>query len=390
MRKDSFILKKGKEKSLLQRHPWIFSGAIEFSPENYVNGSIYKIYSYDDVLLGYGYANSETSISIRMLCFSNADPFDAIAHNIKNAIAFRKALFDENITNAYRLINSEGDLLPGLIVDYYNGHLVIQVQTLGMEKLKSFIIDTLLSELPKTKSIYEKSLSASRTEEGLTPFEDHLFGENTGDITVIENGIKFYVNYATGQKTGFFLDQREMRAFVGSVSTNKKVLNCFSYTGGFSIYALKNDAKLVDSVEISKTANDCAKNNLKLNNLDDQRFFTEDVFSFLQREDLNYDLIILDPPAFAKKRKDVQNASGAYKKLHSLVFQKAKPKTVLVTSSCSYYFDFELFKKTIFFAAYEAKRDIKIIGFHRLASDHPINIYHPQMDYLKSLVLYIE
>jgi len=391
--RDSFILKKGKEKSLLQKHPWIFSGAIESFPQNFENGSIYKVFSNDGNLLGHGYANSKTSIVIRMISFFDLDPYENLSLNIQKAIKFRKENFEDKITNAFRLINSEGDLIPGLIVDFYNNHLCIQIQTLGIEKLKPFLIEKLLSFLPDTKSIYEKSLSSSRGEEGLEPFEGYLFNKNSGgidEIIIKENTFNFLVDFQKGQKTGFFLDQREMRKYVGEIAFNKKVLNCFSYSGGFTVYALKNNAKFVDSVEISKTANQFAKRNLDLNNLPEQNFFSEDVFTFLEKNPLNYDLIILDPPAFAKKRKDIENASKAYEKLHALVFKKAKPNTILVTSSCSYYVDLELFKRSVFLAANQTKKDVKIIGFHIHAKDHPINIYHKEGSYLKSLVLLID
>ncbi len=387
---NAVILKSGKEKIFHQKHHWIFSGAIESFPDNFSEGQVFPIKNDKNELLGHGYFNSKTSLSGRIVSFGDISFEKAILQNIKNAISLRKALFNEEKTNAYRLINGEGDLLPGLIVDKYANYLVLQISTLGMEKLKTLIISYLSTLLPGM-AIYEKSLMSCRSEEGLSPFEETILGEIPEEVEFLENGIKFLVSFRKGQKTGFYLDQREMRSLIGSFSNNKKVLNCFCYTGGFSIYALKNKALLVDSLDISEGALDFAIKNTHLNGFDSGfNFFCEDAFKFLKERDLNYDIIILDPPSFAKKKKDVSNALKGYKEINKETLKKMPKKSFLLTCSCSYHVDEQLFQKVIFHAAQEAKRNVKIVSKHRLSFDHTINLFHPEGSYLKSLFLFVE
>ena len=384
------ILKKEKEKILHQRHHWVFSGAIQSFPTSFKNGDLVPVFSFAKELLGYGYFNENASLCGRMISFGSADPHETLLQNIKNAITLRKMLFSESETG-YRLINGEGDLLPGLIVDYYNGHLVIQISTLGMEKLKQTVISHLTALLP-IKGIYEKSLLPTRKEEGLEPYEANLFGTQTDLVQINERGSKFLVNYVKGQKTGFFLDQREMRSLIGEHAKNKRILNCFSYTGGFSITALHHGAKYVHSIDISKEATELTKANLLLNQFDPEinRCITEDVTQFLRSAtSLPYDIVILDPPAFAKKKHDVMNACKGYKEINRQAIQKMPTGSLLLTCSCSYHVDEDLFQKVVFGAASDANRSVKIISKHRLAADHPINLFHPEGNYLKSLLLYI-
>lgn len=384
------ILKSGKEKIFHQKHHWIFSGAIKSFPLNFSEGRIIPIYSEKNELLGHGYFNSKTSLSGRIVSFGDIEPEKAILQNIKNAIFLRKELFDDKKTNAYRLINGEGDLLPGLVVDKYSDYLVIQISTLGMEKIKPLIVSYLTSLIP-TKGIYEKSLLSCRKEEGLEPFEGTLFGDVPDEVEILENGIKFLISFKKGQKTGFYLDQREMRSLIGSFASRKKILNCFCYTGGFSIYALKNSAALVDSIDISSPALDLALKNTSINGLAPSNFICEDVFKFLKEKDsLNYDIVILDPPAFAKKKKDIIQACKGYKEINRETIKKMPKNSFLLTCSCSYHVDEILFQKVVFQAAEEAKRNVKIISRHRLALDHTINLFHPEGNYLKSLFLFIE
>jgi 23S rRNA (cytosine1962-C5)-methyltransferase len=314
----------------------------------------------------------------------------AIKSNIKKAINFRAGFFGRE-TNSYRLINSEGDFLPGLIVDKYNNILVIQIATLGMEKLKKEIIDILVKEL-KPKGIYEKSDSFSRREEGMAIFEGNIYGQIDEQIKILENNHKFIVDLKNGQKTGFYFDQREMRKLVGSLAKGKKVLNCFSYTGGFSVYAMKGGAIQVDSIDVSKKAIKILQENFKLNKLDTKKnnFYIGDVFEFLHNEKLNHNFIILDPPAFCKKRSEVMNACRGYKDINRLAIEKSLPGSLLLTCSCSYFVDEKLFQQIIFQGAKDAGRKVRIIQKHHLAIDHPINIFHPEGDYLKSLLLYVE
>lgn len=389
MDKNIVILHKNKEKPIKNHHHWIFSGAIKQLPE-FKDGTILPVYSSENEFLGRAYFNKRSSITGRMLSFDNTPVDEAIENCIHNAIEYRNKFFDEK-TTAYRLINGEGDYLPGLIVDKYNDVLVIQISTLGMEKLKTFITDILVREL-SPQSIYEKSVLLSRKEEGLSDFEGVLYGKLPKIIKILENGIYFLIDLAHSQKTGFFLDQRQTRKLVATISKDKKVLNCFSYTGAFSIYALRGGAKQVDSVDESEAAIELAKENFKLNGLDPNanNFYVADVFQFLRQNKLQYDFIILDPPAFAKKKTEVIQACRGYKDINRIAIQKILPKGFLLTSSCSFFVDEALFQKVLFQAAKEAKRNVRIIQKHHLAYDHPINIYHPETDYLKSFLLYVE
>jgi 23S rRNA (cytosine1962-C5)-methyltransferase len=387
---NNVILKKGKEKPIRNRHHWIFSGAIEKMPK-YADGDILGVESSDGELLGYAYFNSRTSISGRMLSFDETPAEKSVAENIKKAIACRKDFFDDKNTNAYRLINSEGDALPGLIADKYADTIIIQITTLGMEKLKSLVVETLKKEL-KPAAIYEKSNIPSRREEGMAEHEELLYGKLAEPLEIKEDGLKFLVNFTSAQKTGFFLDQREMRSLAGRLAKGKKVLNCFAYTGGFSVYAASGGAKQVDSVEISQRDLETAEKNFELNRLDTKKnkFICGNVFDFLRNEKLDYDFIILDPPAFAKRKNDIVNACRGYKEINMRAIEKIAPGGILLTSSCSYHVDEKLFGQVIFQAARDAGRRVHILGRHIMAPDHPINIYHPEGEYLKSLLLYIE
>ncbi len=384
------VLKKGKEKAIKNKHHWIFSGAVSLLPE-FTDGDILEVFSDQGELLGSGYFNRKAKILGRMLSFDDTPALDAIKRNLDRAINWRKSLFQNGETTAYRLINAEGDCLPGLIADLYDNVLVIQISTLGMELLKPFIVEYFKTHL-HIRSIYEKSNLPSRKEEGLKPEAGLLFGNEVDEVEILENGNKFIVSIQEGQKTGFFLDHREMRQKIKNLSFGKRVLNCFSYSGGFSIYAAAGKALQVDSVDISEKAVDMAKRNAKLNNFDESsmNFYVDDVFQFLRNQDLNYDLIILDPPAFAKKQKDQVQACRGYKDINRVTMQKMPANSILLTCSCSYHVDELLFQKVIFQAAAEAKRDVKIIGRHIMAPDHPVNIFHPESDYLKSLLLHIE
>lgn len=383
------VLKAGKEKAILNRHHWIFSGAIADTPKN-LEGDILPVYSYKGDLLGSAYFNSQAKIFGRMLSYGDKAPLEAFYENLDAAFELRARVFEKDLTNAYRLVNGEGDFLPGIIIDRYDEGLVLQISTLGMEKLKPDLIEYLKAKL-NPAFIYEKSTLPSRKEEGLHAFEQLLWGTIQDEITILENGIKFFVSPIHGQKTGFFLDHRDMREQVRTLSKNKRVLNCFAYTGGFSIYAANGEAVLVDSVDISETAMQLAQKNAQLNHITiPMHFYTEDVFQFLRQSSLDYDLVILDPPAFAKRQKDIIPACRGYKDINRVAIQKMPAQSLLLTSSCSYFVDEELFQKVVFQAAAEAKRKVRIIGRHRLAEDHPINIFHPEGDYLKSLLLYIE
>lgn len=383
------ILKKGREQSVFNRHLWIFSGAIDSYPENFQDGEICPVLSHDGNILGYGYFNRRCSISGRLVSFGPADPFKSIRENLAGAISLREKIHPE--VTALRLVNGESDLLPGLVVDRYGPGLVIQVSTLGMEKLKTMIVEELV-RLLKPDFIYEKSLLPSRREEGLNDCEGLLFGRLSEPVEIEENGLRFRVFLTQAQKTGFFLDQRNMRELVRQMANGLRVLDGFSYTGGFALAALKGGASQVDLVDYSKKALEAARENLLLNGFPEGAFnlFNEDMFSFLEtRNSLDHDLVILDPPAFAKKKADLKRAIKAYRRLNALTMARMKPGSLLLTFSCSYYVEASLFQKIIFQAALEAGRDARIIHRHRMAFDHPVNIFHPESDYLKGLLLYL-
>jgi 23S rRNA (cytosine1962-C5)-methyltransferase len=325
-----------------------------------------------------------------MIAFGNETLEDALKKRLSEAAVLRKKWFDPKKTNAYRLINAEGDGIPGLIVDSYDGIFVMQISNPGIEKIKPLIISSLQALEPK--AIYEKSTSSLRKREGLEEVREKICGIDAPLVDILENGLAFSVDLLKGQKTGFFLDQRDMRALVRELSSNRRILNCFSYTGGFSIAALAGGASHVDSVEISKTCQERLEKSLFLNHLDPTKhtFIQADVFDFLKTAEWNYDLVILDPPAFVKKRSQISRAFHAYKDLNQHAMQKMPAGSLLLTSSCSYHVDEELFQNILFRAASDAKRNVRILSKHRQAYDHPISLFHPESSYLKSFLLYIE
>jgi 23S rRNA (cytosine1962-C5)-methyltransferase len=383
------FLKKGKEKAIKNHHHWIFSGAVDKAPV-YLDGEVLAVYSCSEEFLGRGYFNSKAKIIGRMLSFDDTPVEQVIEEKLLKAIELRNAFFNTKITNAFRLVNGEGDFLPGLVVDRYNDCLVIQISTLGMEKFKSLIIETLLKTC-KPDTILEKSNIPSRKEEGLQDVQAYLYG-NKENVEILENGRKLQVSLVDGQKTGFFLDHREMRECIKKLSKGKKVLNTFSYTGGFTLAALDGGAKKTCSVDISESAIKLLCQNVELNGFasEAQDVFVDDVFQFLRTKELDYELIILDPPAFAKRKKDIIAACRGYKDINRLAMKKMPKGSILLTCSCSYHVDEDLFQKVVFQAAIEAGRSVRIMSKHLLALDHPINICHREGDYLKSLLLYVD
>jgi 23S rRNA (cytosine1962-C5)-methyltransferase len=390
IKRTGVILKPGRDKAIRQCHHWIFSGAVQSLPA-FEDGDFLPVYSADGQLLGSGYFNHQSGIIGRMVAFDQMPPMQSLEQRLEAALKLRQEWFDFQQTNAYRLVNGEGDGIPGLIVDVYDRTVVLQSSTKGMDRLKPWIVDWLNHHL-KPQTIYEKSLIPSRCEEGLQDAQGYLSGEKQSEIIFKENGFSFTANLVKSQKTGFFLDHREMRQWVQHLSKGKRVLNAFSYTGGFSVYALAGGAKRVDTVDISKEAIEAAKRHVALNGWDPQSqgFFCEDVFAFLRERELPYELAILDPPAFAKKQKDIIPACRGYKDINRLAMQKMPPQSLLLTCSCSHYVDEELFQKVLFQAALEAHRQVRMVGRHRLAPDHPINLFHPESNYLKSFLLFLE
>ncbi len=393
---NSIVLKPKRDAHVRNKHPWVFMGAISSSPEDYENGKIITVLDSNEKFLGYGYFYLGQSISGRMVAFiEHENPEGIIIENLAKAIEFRSGLPLPG-TNGYRLVNGEADFLPGLIVDKYDQVLVLQFNTLGMDQRKSVIVEYLQDKL-KPKAIYEKSASPTRRKEGLSDFEGWIYGQDAEPVIIEEHSLKFSVQFSGMQKTGFFLDQREMRALVKSYALNKTLLNCFAYTGGFSIYALAGGAKRVDSIDISENATQGTKTNLELNGYSSEKnqCITGDVLEYFRHQraadkQSEYDFIILDPPAFAKRSSDIKNASRGYREINRAAMEALPSGGLLLTSSCSAHIDKNLFQTIIFQAAKDAKKNVKILSYHVLAADHPVSLFYPEGDYLKSLLLVIE
>ena len=382
------VLKAGKDKPVRAFHPWIFSGAIDLVDESCKPGGLVSVHAKDNSFLGIGYFNSNSQISVRMLTFKQEEiSADFFKRKIETAVELRKSFISEN-TNAYRLIHSEGDFLPGLIVDRYADFLVVQFQTLGIEVLKPSILEALKS-IGGIQGIYERCDPAVNKFEGMDKKSAVLFGSEPPELVETqENGCRFYVDIHNGQKTGFFLDQRDNRKLIGKISKGKRVLNCFSYTGGFSIYARKGGASEVTSVEISEKVTELAKKNFQLNQIEsaNYKFISQDVFDYLREDKAEYDLIILDPPAFCKNKHQVMEASRGYKDINLFAMKRLAQGGILFTASCSSHISQDLFQKIIFAAAKDAKRDVQVLKKTAHPMDHPVNIYHPEGEYLKGLL----
>lgn len=383
------VLKPGKEKSLRRRHPWIFSGAVEMYP-GFENGEVLSVVSAQGEFLAKAFFHRERSLAGRVLSFEDEGLEVALERRMREAYALRSVLFDPRVTTAYRLINAEGDGLPGLIVDVYGPVLVLQVNTLGMWKIKERIVEILV-DVVSPLAIYEKSTSIVRDLEGLDEAAGFLYGDARAEVEVLENGIRFLVDYQEGQKTGFFLDQRQMREQVRALAGGRRVLNCFSYSGGFSLAALKGGASHVTSIDCSARATEMCRRNGALNGFGEEHHtvLEEDVFRFLEEDALEYDLIILDPPSFAKRKHSIPKACRGYKELNRFVFKKASSGTLLLTCSCTGLVTPPLFHDVIAQAAAEEARPVRVLGYHREAYDHPHSLFHPEGRYLKSLLLYL-
>lgn len=383
------ILKPGKEKPVLGRHPWVFSGAIQGADEDLKAGNLVRVESAAGQFLGTGYANPQSQIALRMLTFRE-EPIDLafFVRRLSDAKILRERLMPPH-TNAFRCVHSEGDFLPGLVIDRYGGHLVVQFLTAGMEMLKPLIIRA-MEEVFHPIGIYERGDSDARHLEGLGTRDQDLSGTPIPDqIEIEECGHPFVVDVKRGQKTGFFLDQRDNRKMVEGLAQGRKVLNCFAYSGGFSVYAAKGGAVAVTSVEIQKKAVDLLRRNFELNGLNGKphEVVCEDVFDFLRRDGHEYDLVILDPPAFCHHKSEIMKASRGYKDINLYAMKRLAPGGFLFSASCSSFIAPELFQKIIFAAAKDAGREVQIIKKTSHPFDHPINIYHPEGEYLKGLLL---
>ena len=385
------FLKPGKEASLKRHHQWVFSGAIKKTvselPED---GAMVDILSHKGEYLGMGHYQSGTSIAVRILSYTPVSEHTLWREKILKAWEYRKRIGITNPdTNVFRLVFSEGDGLSGLIIDYYDGVAVMQAHSTGVYLNRQAIANALREVIgQQLHAVFDKSRETLHGKAG--PVENmFILGSEKESKVVLENGNRFKVNWVTGQKTGFFIDQRENRKLVGSYSSGKRVLNTFCYTGGFSVYAGMNGALEVHSVDSSKNAIAAAEENMQLNNISGYRFFTEDVFDFLKTCG-EYDLMILDPPAFAKKLNARHQAVIGYKRLNAAAIKKVRPGGILFTFSCSQVVDKRLFQDTIIAAAIEAKRNIRIMHWLSQPADHPVDIFHPESEYLKGLVVYVE
>ncbi len=386
------ILNKGKEQSLLRFHPWVFSGAIDGVTEAPVDGEVVEVYSSQRSFLGIGHFQ-EGSISVRLFSFKQTTiDYSFWLRKLQEAYEFRKqiGLTDNSTTNVYRLVFGEADELPGLIIDYYNGHAVIQAHSIGMHLLREEFCKALQEIYGNTlQTVYDKSRETLPKNYAGTIQNGFLFG-NAGKTIVQENNHQFLVNWESGQKTGFFIDQRENRKLLATYCKNKVVLNTFCYTGGFSVYAAAAGAKEVHSVDVSKTVIELCKENALLNNCTHHEAYYEDTFDFLKDKKDVYDLIILDPPAFAKSRDVKHNAVIGYKKLNAMAMTQIRKNGILFTFSCSQVIDKFLFFNTITAAAIEAGKKIKILHVLHQPADHPVNVFHPEGEYLKGLVLHVD
>ena len=396
---DKIILKPRREESLLRYHPWVFSGAIAQIVGHPAEGDLVSVLSSDGQVLACGHYQIG-SIAVRILSFDE-DPTlpDFWFRMLQRAYQLREAcgLATSAQTTCYRLVHGEGDGLPGLIIDYYDGVCVLQAHSVGMFRAKSAIADALRQVYgERLKAVYDKSSGTAPFKAGLELVDGYLYrapGFEGSEQTVLENGKRFLVNWQEGQKTGFFLDQRENRARVGALAQGRTVLNLFCYTGGFSIYALSGGALHVDSVDSSQRAMDMVDRNVALNGFSSEQHtsYCADAIDFVKNiPDGAYDLIIVDPPAFAKHRGALKNALRAYQRLNAAAIAKVASGGFVFTFSCSQVVDKEAFALAVFSAAAETGRSVRILDRLNQPADHSVNIYHPEGEYLKGLLLYVE
>ena len=393
------ILKRNREESLLRFHPWVFSGAIADIQGNPAEGDLVAVHASEGGFLAYGHYQIG-SIAVRVLSFDDSalrpDFWETM---LARALQVRVAcgLHGNSDTNCYRLVHGEGDNLPGLIIDYYDGVCVMQAHSVGMFRAKKQICEGLQKVYgTELKAVYDKSSGTAPYKAGLELIDGYLYrceGFSDDEQVVLENGHKFLVNWTEGQKTGFFLDQRDNRALVGSLAKGRNVLNLFCYTGGFSIYALASGALHVDSVDSSKKAMMMVDRNVALNGFDESKHTSLccDAIDYLRDvPEGKYDLMIVDPPAFAKHRGALRNALRAYQRLNAAAIAKVAPGGFVFTYSCSQVVDKEAFALAVFSAAAQVGRSVRILDRLNQPCDHSVNIYHPEGEYLKGLLLYVE
>ncbi|OFY89216.1 MAG: SAM-dependent methyltransferase [Bacteroidetes bacterium RIFCSPLOWO2_12_FULL_31_6] len=395
----TIVINKDKEKSIERKHPWVFSGAIHKiinePPKVPENGELVRVVNSKNQFLALGHF-SDGTIVVRIISFKDEN-IDQNFWNakIKAAYQVRESLnlTKNKHTNMYRLLHAEGDGLPGLIIDYYNGTAVIQCHSIGMYNYRNEIVEALKNTFPKKDliAIYDKSAESLAKQNQASFTNEYLYKAKEPNLVGLENDCKFNLDWINGQKTGFFIDQRENRKLLADFSNNKKILNTFCYSGGFSVYALKAGATLVHSVDSSQKAIDLVNENVKLNGFDsNHQSFTSDTLSFLKQNKEDYDIIILDPPAYAKNQKAKHNAIQGYKRLNTMALQQIKSGGILFTFSCSQAINRKLFYDTIMSAAIEVGRNVKVLHHLSQPADHPVSIFHPEGEYLKGLVLFVE
>lgn len=392
--KATLVLGKRKEQSLLRFHPWVFSGAIQKIEGQVREGDLVKVVSSSRDFLAIGHYQIG-SIAVRIISFRDV-PVDSSFWKARlgEAIAVRRALglLDSDHTNVFRLVHGEGDGLPGLVVDFYNGTAVLQAHSIGMFLIRTELAQYLRDLLgDRLLAVYDKSDKTLPMKAAVNPENNYLYG-SSGPTIVKEYGNSFHVDWVEGQKTGFFIDQRENRRLVQQYSSGKDVLNMFCYSGGFSFYAMQGGAKKVHSVDASAKAIELTEQNVELNFPGDTRHesYTADAFEFMRTIKDKYDLIILDPPAFAKHRNALHQALQAYKKLNAKAFEQIRPRGIVFTFSCSQVVTKEKFREAVFSGAAISGRQVRILHQLNQPPDHPVNIYHPEGEYLKGLVLYVE
>ncbi len=388
------FLKRGKEESLERFHPWIFSGAIQRMDEGIEEGDFVRVISSSGKFIAVGHFQIG-SIAVRVLSFEDIlITEDFWKERLSSALEMRISIgiADNPQNNTYRLVHGEGDNLPGLVIDCYGETAVMQAHSVGMHVCREQISKALVEVMGnRIKNVYYKSETTLPYKAELNQENGFIYGSTDNNVAV-EHGLKFHVDWLKGQKTGFFVDQRENRQLLERYAKGKSVLNMFCYTGGFSVYAMRGDAKLVHSVDSSAKAIDLTNDNIELNFPGDKRHeaFCEDAFKYLDANDNKYDLIVLDPPAFAKHRSALRNALKGYTRLNYKGFQRIRHGGILFTFSCSQAVNKEQFRAAVFTAAAQAKRKVRILHQLHQPADHPINIYHPEGEYLKGLVLYVE
>ncbi|MES2627358.1 MAG: class I SAM-dependent rRNA methyltransferase [Bacteroidota bacterium] len=389
------ILANKKQGSLLRFHPWVFSGAIKKIEGDPKDGDIVEVYSVSSEYLATGHFQADGSIAVRAFSFKRINPDgDFWKEKIRNAYETRltEGLADNTATNIYRLVHAEGDGLPGLIIDVYADTAVIQCHSIGMYMIKDHLVEALRACYgDQLKTIYDKSSETLPKNFAANLTNQCIWGEDKGSVIGVENGCKYNVDWFTGQKTGFFIDQRENRKLLGEYSKGKKVLNTFCYSGGFSIAALLNGAKEVHSLDSSARALDLVTQNLELNGLQDanHKNIKADAVEYIREIDVDYDVIVLDPPAFAKHMSARHNAVQGYKRLNAQAIKSIKPGGLIFTFSCSQVVDKYMFNSTVMAAAIEAGREVRILHQLHQPADHPVNIFHPESEYLKGLVIQV-